>query len=103
MMLGLTTPEDKLEGDGGNPEQSSRVQAVVSFFGPTDLTVTDFPDQSRKILNTFLGGSVEERPDAYRAASPITYVTKNASGASHASLSGLKRSLGAGDAGLPQG
>ncbi len=28
----------KLEGDGGNKEVSSRVQAVCDFFGPTDLT-----------------------------------------------------------------
>src|SRR4051812_16305493 len=37
-LLGVTVPEDGLEGAGGNPDQSSRVQAVVSFFGPTDLT-----------------------------------------------------------------
>ncbi len=37
-LLGTTDPRDGLEGAGGNAAQSSRVQAVVSFFGPTDFT-----------------------------------------------------------------
>src|SRR5258708_4320036 len=37
MMLGVMDPADGLEGDGGWPDQSSKVQAVVSYFGPTDL------------------------------------------------------------------
>src|SRR5947208_436433 len=32
MMLGATRKEDGLEGNGGWPDQSSKVQAVVSFF-----------------------------------------------------------------------
>jgi len=38
MMLGVTGPEDGLEGDGGNPGVSSRVQAVVSYYGGGDFT-----------------------------------------------------------------
>ncbi len=41
MMLGVVQKKDNLEGDGGNPDQSSAVQAVVSYFGPTDLTAED--------------------------------------------------------------
>ena len=37
-MLGVTGKDDGLEGSGGNADESSRVQAVVSFFAPTDLT-----------------------------------------------------------------
>ena len=33
MMLGAMDKEDGLEGDGGNPDQSSKVNAVVAFFG----------------------------------------------------------------------
>ena len=74
MMLGATRKEDGLEGDGGWPDQSSKVQAVVSFFGPTDLAASDLPQATLPILNKFLGGTKDEKPDAYKRASPITYV-----------------------------
>jgi len=37
MMLGAMDSADAMEGDGGNPEQPSKVQAVVSFVGPVNL------------------------------------------------------------------
>ncbi len=39
LLVGLTDPASGLEGESGNPEQSSRVQAVVNVFGPTDMVV----------------------------------------------------------------
>ncbi|HLF32755.1 MAG TPA: alpha/beta hydrolase [Cyclobacteriaceae bacterium] len=39
LMVGLTGPADSLEGDGGNPDFSSRVQAVVSYFSASDYTL----------------------------------------------------------------
>jgi acetyl esterase/lipase len=77
MMLGVTSKEDGLEGDGGWADQSSRVQAVVSFFGPTDLTAADLPERDRPLLVAFLGGTVDEKRDDYKRASPITYVSKD--------------------------
>ena len=78
-MLGVTGKDDGLEGDGGNAEQSSAVQAVVSFFGPTDFTQ---PAWSKEVcerhLKPFLGGTVEEKADVYRRASPMTYAGQNA-------------------------
>ena len=75
MMLGLTDKKDGLEGDGGSPDQSSKVQAVVSFFGPTNLLADDIPQQVLGILDQFIGGTKSEKQDDYRKASPITYVT----------------------------
>ncbi len=78
-MLGVTDAKDGLEGTGGNPGQSSRVQAVVNFFGPTDFTTRDWPrDLEKEVIEPFLGGSFADRADEYRRASPITYVTKDA-------------------------
>jgi acetyl esterase/lipase len=74
MMLGTMDKEDGLEGEGGNPGESSKVNAVVSWFGPTDLTTPDWPEVTGKILVKFLGGSKAEKPDAYKKASPLTYV-----------------------------
>jgi acetyl esterase/lipase len=75
MLLGTMDKEDGLEGEGGNPEQPSKVNAVVAFFGPTDLTSSDWPEKTGKILVNFLGGSKQEKLELYKKASPITYVT----------------------------
>ena len=46
-MLGVTGKDDGFDGTGGNPEQSSRVEAVVSFFGPTDFPARGWPADLR--------------------------------------------------------
>jgi acetyl esterase/lipase len=74
MLLGTMDKGDGLEGQGGNPEQPSKVNAVVAWFGPTDLTTKDWPDASRKLVEQFLGGTLEEKPDIFKQASPVTYV-----------------------------
>lgn len=57
------------------------VRAVVSFYGPSDLAggwqrpPTPDPLQVRAVLESYLGGTPDTRPDAYRDASPITYVS----------------------------
>jgi poly(3-hydroxybutyrate) depolymerase len=57
-MLGLTRAQDGFEGAGGPAEPSSQVQAVVSFFGPTDFSTRDWPaDLEREVIVPFLGGS----------------------------------------------
>jgi len=73
MMLGVTDSGDGLEGSGGSAETSSRVQAVVSYAGPTNL-LSEYPNVSKGLLATFLGGPVKDRQDEARRASPITYV-----------------------------
>jgi acetyl esterase/lipase len=74
MMLGAMDTGDGLEGDGGSPDASSRVQVVVSYAGPTDLAVP-FPIASKKLIADFVGGPTEEKADVAKAASPITYVS----------------------------
>lgn len=76
MLLGVMGPNDGLEGDGGWAEFDSNVQAVVGFFGPTDLTANDLPTASQQLVKDLLGGSVNERLEAYKAASPVYYVSK---------------------------
>ncbi|MFM9118441.1 MAG: prolyl oligopeptidase family serine peptidase, partial [Planctomycetota bacterium] len=76
MMLGVMGPEDGLEGEGGWPEENSQVQAVVSFFGPTDLAADDLPPVSQGLVKDFLGGTMAERAEIYRRASPVSYASK---------------------------
>ncbi|MBX7072596.1 MAG: alpha/beta hydrolase [Pirellulales bacterium] len=75
MMLGTMDSADGLEGSGGSPDQSSKVQAVVAYFGPTNFNVP-YPAQSTPIVEQFLGGSREEKAEAYKRASPVTYVNE---------------------------
>jgi acetyl esterase/lipase len=77
-LLGTADKSAELEGRGGNAEQSSRVQAVVSFFGPSDFTVKTWTKGVEDyFLVPFFGGSFEEKKDLYRKASPLIYVTKD--------------------------
>ncbi|MDA8744879.1 alpha/beta hydrolase [Rubripirellula amarantea] len=55
-------------------QPTSKVQAVVSYFGPTDFTQPNIPDISVPLLADFIGGSLAEKPESYRQASPITFV-----------------------------
>lgn len=87
-LLGVTAGNPMLEGDGPNLDQSSAVQAVVSFFAPTDLPAAGElyerrpgkqPDPSGKEpLVSLLGGTVTEKPELARLASPALQVTPEA-------------------------
>lgn len=74
MMLGTMGKDDGLEGMGGHADQSSQVQCVVAFFGPTDLTRTDIPAISVGLVSNFLGSTPEEDKGERKRASPITYL-----------------------------
>ncbi len=76
MMIGFSSDVKELEGKGGNGDGSSKVQVVIDFYGPVDLT-TPFA-RNRGAVRDFLGGKrYEEDPPLYRRASPITYLTKD--------------------------
>jgi acetyl esterase/lipase len=77
-LLGTADRSAGLEGEGGNPDQSSRVQAVVSFFGPTDFSKKTWSDEVENVfLVPFLGAPYDKAADLYRKASPLTYVSKD--------------------------
>ncbi len=61
----------------GNGEYSSRVQAVVSWYTPTDL-LQMFDDDADSIGARLLGCPVQSCPEKAAAASPITYLTPDA-------------------------
>ncbi|WP_406695738.1 alpha/beta hydrolase [Singulisphaera sp. Ch08] len=75
----LGTAGDKTVWDiGDHLDQSSRVQAVCDFYGPADFTQMPAkqatkPDGS---VAQLLGGSVAEKSEQAREASPISYVSK---------------------------
>lgn len=71
----------ELEGDGGQAEHSSAIQAVVPMGGQTDLlsqrTREISGDEKRgRIWRQFLSGSQQDQPDIYRLASPLVHLEK---------------------------
>lgn len=89
-MLGTTGDVAELEGaELGNADVSSRVQAVIDWFGPTDFAlmdaqfaagnVCDASAQSHDAADSpeslLVGGALAEKADVVKAANPITYVT----------------------------
>lgn len=76
-LLGVADKKDGLEGRGGNPEQSSRVQAVVSFFGRTNFTKKTWTKElEEEIFVPLIGASFQDKPELYKKISPIAYVSR---------------------------
>lgn len=75
MMLGVMDKGDGLEGNGGWADQSSKVQAVVAYFGPTNFSA-ELPPVSKGIVKHFIGYEQSEKPELYKQASPLTYVNQ---------------------------
>ena len=70
---------------GENLEVSSRVQAVVDYFGPTDFLQMDAQRLSDGMVHDgadspeseLVGGPIQEHKDRVARANPITYVSKD--------------------------
>jgi len=73
LMLGVLGDQQGWEGTGGNPKESSKVQAVVNYFGPTDMT-QPYPPVVQGILKDFLGGTLDEKKADYIRSSPISHL-----------------------------
>lgn len=74
LMAGLSD-DPSLEGQGGHADQSSRVQAVVNFYGVTDAT-TEKAKNAHQVID-FIGGTYSEKTTAYHLCSPIEHVTSD--------------------------
>ena len=78
LLLGTTTPADGLDGKL-LPDVSSKVQCVIDFFGPTDMSLyADTPGVAETFIASFLGKECLTDARCYKRASPIEYVTKQA-------------------------
>jgi len=72
--LALTEAQDKSDPDLA--AYSSRVQCVVDCYGPVDL-VGMMQSASAPIVQGFIGKPLEGNEEAYRKASPVSYVRTN--------------------------
>lgn len=79
LMLGLTADVKEFEGTGPNRDQSSRVQCVVNYYGPTDFTQSYSKSvDAAQVLPLWLGGDLDHERQYHQKASPINWVTPNA-------------------------
>jgi len=62
---------------GANLDQSSRVQAVCDYYGPTDFTAIPTTPAANSAESKLLGGPIMEKPDLAKRASPVTFVSRN--------------------------
>jgi acetyl esterase/lipase len=64
---------------GNNTNESTQVQCVVDYFGPTDLSLyANSPGLEDAYLVPVFGKACKTDPDVYKKASPISYVSKDA-------------------------
>ncbi|MDP8244137.1 MAG: alpha/beta hydrolase [Candidatus Hinthialibacter antarcticus] len=75
LMLGYSSDDQSLEGDGGHAKFSSKPQAVIDFYGPVDLTGEDAVDNG--FVHKFMGGTIDDVRGNYTKASPISHLTKD--------------------------
>ncbi|MDQ7778588.1 MAG: alpha/beta hydrolase [Planctomycetota bacterium] len=81
-LLGTSGDVKELEGELGNNDKSSRVQAVCDFFGPAQLSGVLPTEEQKKswglsVIEQFLGGPIEENQEKAALASPTTHATKD--------------------------
>ncbi|MEZ6066277.1 MAG: alpha/beta hydrolase [Planctomycetaceae bacterium] len=81
-MLGTSGDVTAVEGDLGEfDDQSSRVQCVVDYFGPSDLVTITRGDQPagrgprQSPITLLLGGPLSEKLEQAKEASPATHIT----------------------------
>lgn len=73
-LLGLVASQPDSELDQPHGGLATRLSAVVAGGVPSDLRKFG----SGKILRDFLGGGMEEMPERYEAASPVTQISPQA-------------------------
>ena len=87
-LIGTSGDVKEAEGNiGGNIDQSSKVHAVIDWYGPTDMSV--FFKHAEGVENIFkanpeqspitklFGGLAEKQVELVRAANPISYISKD--------------------------
>ncbi len=72
-LLGTSGDVPELKGDGGNPEQSSRVQAVCDWYGPVGFAEAAMAQDHP--ISVLLGGTPQSRRELARQADPITFLS----------------------------
>jgi acetyl esterase/lipase len=89
-LLGTSGDVKELEGDEGNLDQTSRVQAVCDWYGPTDfLKIAEQSaqsglarrgppaDASDSLFSKLIGGAIQMNKEKVALANPLTFISKD--------------------------
>lgn len=85
-LLGTSGGVKALEGETVHMGESSRVQGVIDFFGPTDLLLMGKQsgpdsridhDAANSPESKLIGASIQDHPEKTRKANPMQYVSKD--------------------------
>lgn len=82
-LMGTSGSVKGLEGTtGGNLDQSSTVQGIIDYYGPSDFvaraqTHPEKCEHPNGGVYKLLGGKVSENLEAARRASPVTYISED--------------------------
>lgn len=69
----VTAGVSELEGEGGNPKQSSKLDAIVALSGVSNVQTF----VGKKFEENVLGASLEDDPELWQFASASTHVTSS--------------------------
>lgn len=78
LLAGLSDADDGLDEKTEEGAPSSRVQAIVNIFGPTEM-VSQYEGAPgvRFLVEGLCGGKPEAKPEQYKTVSPVTYLSKD--------------------------
>lgn len=82
-LMGTSGDVEALEGKtGGNLDQSSRVQGVIDYYGPTDFvhrvkTQPSKGEDPKGSVYRLFGGKNSERIDQIKLGSPVTHLSQD--------------------------
>lgn len=74
----------KLQGESGNADLSSKLQAAIVMAGPLQMLTSSVAERSQKPdsgsnSNVWLGATVDEEPNLYRLADAFVQINRNSS------------------------
>lgn len=73
LLLGLASDVKDFDDDN-YAGYSTKVRAVCSFYGPSDLTKFEKHEPDPGYLQDLLGGELEDKMDLAKSASPVSYI-----------------------------
>lgn len=81
-LLAAGNQDPRLHGSGGNPNQSSRIQAAIVMAGPMEMLTGSVAQKSRSgegfsNANSWLRGTVDEKPELYRLADAYDHINRD--------------------------
>jgi len=72
-LTAMTSALPEFEGEGPFKDQPSTVKAAIVMAATQDLVASNVGKKNEGAM-LFFGGTLEEKPEVYKAASPITHV-----------------------------